>query len=800
MAIDVISRSFYNQLENGDDFTLNPSNFTIHLQGNTQGRYKAIHEITVSWTAESSEASPFQFVASSNKITRESGDFVSDEFSIGDTISVSGTSSNNGDYTVTNVSTFEITVSSGITNEADVETAVIAGKTQLEGIEYKFGLIDNDEGINFLSKVDNQEQRYTVQGVGTGTSPSRDTSLITMNAAGLVKSWQTGNCKVAFVSETATSQTFRVEHEFVLIPVCLDGEQSNVNDLTPTDLFDSTKSLKYVFEFNAFHNISNPNSKHGGQSGQILGSTGWLNENFNGGINNYSLTSVSFVDKVSATSVDGVQIPDVTTVTAVIAGVNFDSSTKFVLNHQLLASEDQYSGTDAQDNTYDTNFVFETLLQTVGAASVDGDYIENLVAVLDSSIQITLTFDINFNAAQQDRLSTIREYLLSVLIQDHNLSVASSDQVCLKIDSQVYSKGQYGDDVPGLFDVENFKLYQHIEDDDVPTDGHTSIEAYVEDKVLSEFDFWLDLSLGAVIEKIEPVIVAYNSVTGESFDLQRESYDLSTYTISGGIQEITLSTTRGFLLKAGSDFNKVSIVKGSKIGDKQYYAMKWAFAYNWQDYVALLTADPSFYDNSKLNDGLNLNSSNYSEVGDWGIHMFIDAFVSDGTVTTTYRKRSPETPVFDYDTYTGTNPWSVTKQFLNQSDTDIGLTILNTEHTKLKYVFTNSVAPDVGSGFQGVFRIEEYQNGGLLRIHELSTWLSPAPNNLLIPLSGDAYARITKSPNNVLTLEAQIDKDLVVPGNQYQVTGRVFTALGTTYDFEDGVSYEFEDGVDYEFE
>ena len=47
--IKVISRKFYNQLDNGEDFTLNTSTFTNFLKGNSGGKYKAIHDIGVEW-------------------------------------------------------------------------------------------------------------------------------------------------------------------------------------------------------------------------------------------------------------------------------------------------------------------------------------------------------------------------------------------------------------------------------------------------------------------------------------------------------------------------------------------------------------------------------------------------------------------------------------------------------------------------------------------------------------------------------------------------------------------------------
>ena len=113
-----------------------------------------------------------------------------------------------------------------------------------------------------------------------------------------------------------------------------------------------------------------------------------------------------------------------------------------------------------------------------------------------------------------------------------------------------------GDDESGLISFADFNLYQHPEDDGVVTDGSTSVQGYVEDKLLSSFSFDLDNG-EAVVDKVTARLVAYNSTTGDFFDIQKEEYDFTIYPAVGGIQQINLDTTRAFKLASGSDFNKV---------------------------------------------------------------------------------------------------------------------------------------------------------------------------------------------------------------------------------------------------
>ena len=370
----------------------------------------------------------------------------------------------------------------------------------------------------------------------------------------------------------------------------------------------------------------------------------------------------------------------------------------------------------------------------------------------------------------------------------------------LGVDEMVASA--IGDDESGLISFADFNLYQHPEDDGVVTDGSTSVQGYVEDKLLSSFSFELENG-EAVVDKVTARLVAYNSNTGDFFDIQKEEYDFTIYPAVGGIQQINLDTTRAFKLASGSDFNKVDCSITSTGAKDTTYQFNWAFSFDWADYKALASANTAFYDSSLLNNGLNQNSSHYSmNVANWGVYLFFDFDMNSNSNITTYRQISPELDVSNYNEYIGTNIWSVTKQLTNQAGTSTNNNILDTENTKISFAFTSSLG-DVGTDYQAVIRLEEYQNGGLKNIWEISSYKDRlVRGNPLIPLSGETYAKVTKSPVDTLTVEAEIDKDLINLGRQYQVSSRIWTAsaLAETYIFEDGVNYEFEDSTDYDFE
>ena len=829
--INIESRKFFNQIENGSDFTLNTGNFTTYLQGNAGGKYKAQHEVSIKWWAVASSADKFTFVPTINRIIRTSGDFLSDGFVVGDTIEVKSNVNDGLTATITYVDSKEMALDTAVL--ADVDSAcIIAGTTSLDQCEFKYGLIDNDESMNFISKVDGSIQRFTATGL-SGTAKT----LTAMGAS----TWQNGSVDVSTTSAYTgyvtvtdnestpttrslswTAQGFVVEHEFILNPVYLDGQLNDINTVVHPELWESINCLRYVFSLNATANLQDPNVKHEASDNEVMGNTGWLNENFNGLPSDYSLTSVAYKDKSTLVSIDGLQVSSSTQVTAVIAGSNFSAGDAFVITHHFLPLEAQYKGAEALGDNYEQNFLYEGFRGTMDAVSASGALIENVVVTVDSSTQITAVFDINFSASQQAKISTEGSYLLSLLIGDENLPPNNSNEVMLKIDSDTYSKGQYGDDVAGLITFSDFEIFQHFEDKDVALDGSTNIEAYIEDKVLTEFTFNMDWS-GTTQPKINKVVcrlvVLDDSSEEVLFDLQSETYDMTTYPLvnihptSGSKgQVIDLDTTRGFKLVSGSDFNLATFNYSASAGtDLITYKAQWALAFNWQDYKVNPNATTEFFDPSEENDGLNYDASHYSlNILKRTVRVVYDFYVTDTAGTagneTLYRYLSRGINVFDYAT-TSEDPdyWTVTKKLTNQAGTDTSLSILNTENTKIYFKFSNSDVADIGvigTDIFAVIRMEQYQNGGLERIYEISSILSRYTlDNPLIPLTGQTYAKLTKPASNEVEVEAEIDKDKIDSGKQYSVSCRIFTSpLADVKQFEDGVTFQFEDGDNYEFE
>ncbi|NIQ13045.1 MAG: hypothetical protein GTO02_01135, partial [Candidatus Dadabacteria bacterium] len=71
MPTNRISTKFLNQFNNGEDFSLNPLDFSGNLIANVTDLIKSIQEVSVSWISESDSINTFS--VSGNTLTRVAG-------------------------------------------------------------------------------------------------------------------------------------------------------------------------------------------------------------------------------------------------------------------------------------------------------------------------------------------------------------------------------------------------------------------------------------------------------------------------------------------------------------------------------------------------------------------------------------------------------------------------------------------------------------------------------------------------------------------------------------------------------
>jgi len=311
--IRIVDQKFYAKLNNGDTFTLNPSDFSRHLKGGVLEEIKAVFNVQVEWYSRLlSYDMLYNNSALTLRIVKTGFDFIKDGFSVGDNVKFSI----NSPYadiegTVTSVKVGEIVLDSVVVvsgslangwtignspNSADPLT----GLTDLTALKYKFGLIENDESTNYLSKLSNIDQIYLTEGIDhVSLVPSIGQSF------GNNKSWVTGSLNVAFVGYTPdsdynrpqnTTQEFQIEHIFKINPFYRDGELDALEgtDTPPDDIFEGNRSLKYVFETEFRTVLNNPNTSKITEYDTQEGSVGYFDESYNGYPSDYTIEDLAY--------------------------------------------------------------------------------------------------------------------------------------------------------------------------------------------------------------------------------------------------------------------------------------------------------------------------------------------------------------------------------------------------------------------------------------------------------------------------------------------------------------------------
>ena len=261
--------------------------------------------------------------------------------------------------------------------------------------------------------------------------------------------------------------------------------------------------------------------------------------------------------------------------------------------------------------------------------------------------EIEVEFDVTFSGDQLSRLEKGQDYQIFVHLQKNGQTVDTGSKTKVVLDVNVYDKNA---DVFGLFGVDRHEQFKHDNDYvDLSSIGTTNAKVDVEEGLLTMGYFWLDLSLGAVLDALNFRLATYNTVTGDTGILRTVSLDLSDQFIVDGSQQIVLDTKRGFILKDNDQFNYLKINTDVKIGDKQYYEVLVGWKTPYQTWVEYLQADPIFHDKTKPFNNLNEFAANYSNLNDYQLRTFIDADVSNGESITTYRDSSENISVWGYD-------------------------------------------------------------------------------------------------------------------------------------------------------
>lgn len=807
ISVKIKEQIFLNQFNNGTDLDLSTNVNTNFLVGNCSELLKTDITIQVSWKAESDATDIFSY--NTNTLTRSgSGSFITEGFNLGESIDiweVSGTpSAIVSDRIITFISADTIVFDGASAGLGTLTDGVVYGKTPLESLFFNYGLIENNETINFISKIDGfTNNEFYADGIGVDTGGGvRSTSVIPMLEAIGVNSWKDGgNAKVNFNQTLGQSQDFAqefiVQHTFRLLPYFLDGWLPNLNTLAPPfPEYQSTNCLKYVSGFEFREDLVNPNNTKTGTSANVQGNTGWFDENFNGLINNYSVTSVNIIDSLTTNPLSALDFQKTNKVTIEVESVNgswTSGKERFSVGVSSLPDVNSYQ---QNQNTIAENFLFDYAIQEEGDPAINGvnNIIKNFDIIATTGTTATLEFEIEYTNAQQSLLSN-QSYIIFVGCNDLTQIGISSDRVMLLADVKSYL---FTNDVFDLMFMDEFKFVPHdLSDTDLNL--YNDYKGWVEDGFQIQAPFKLNVDLGASLSSLTLDIVAYNDQSEELFVLQSTIIDLSGAVISSGIQQINVNNTNNFKLDANSDFKKIVCSNTGASTEGIYivelYESLIGVRFNFEEWIPLLNANTIYFNSAQLNNGLNLLSSNYSTTYSlpladaFDLRARLNAQVSDGSSTTNYQFLSNKLESYFYD-LDDNDPvhWYGKIETFDVDDNLINL-IYDNENVRIKATFNKLVGkeapPDLVDPW-GWIRID-IQQGSINSPFQLSTINDNLTPSALQPLATETKCKITNLGSSVI-LECLTDFSNLPSGSILSVSARISdenTAIFSTWKIQE---------------
>jgi len=718
--------------------------------------------------------------------------------SLGDTISVSGSLASDGNYIISevlddNIIRVKTTGGGAVTfpnaDEVLAPTglidAAICVVTPFQGITYFYNMIENQAATTYTSLIDGETQRFS-----TNNADATDPSLTPMNYEG-IKSYQVNaSCFVKGRGIVDGIQKFTIIHNTFITPLFLQAQYNDLLSRTAPDYFLGGNCLRYVTTIDAGRSLTDPNTIQTIEFSELQGNTGWFNENFNGGINYYSIDSYSLERVSDSTALTALELTEQVEATITIKNTTnspfVNGDTFVVSNFCYLPNDEAYYQNNG--NTFRENFFFDRVGNVLGSGFVNGDNFTSdqqmllgaeATFVSASEIEVKITFDAATAAQAIISARDVGRYMMWITTEDYNLNKANSDKVALLVD--------VNDFFIQLTDINlvtsNSVFIQHPFED--VADGEATVSAFPVDDIVARSDFNIDftnyLNDGIKINAITNQIVVANGVNP---DIILEDTTISTSAsplLNGLVPIINVNQDRIFKIPAGEIRKVIDIQRNSSLdsGDTYHWYCNYPFMHRWEYWEN--QPIPSFlpvgiYDTNEPNNGLNEQWHRYTTVAGWSVYhrlkftieqngeifqqIFDNAYTSnDFNSNAEWGNES----IISYDVVTG-NPIVNGGTKLIQGYTD----------TKIVATF-EKIAGDIPliDEVEVVIWIETKEKGGISDIRRISS-VYPTGANTWFKSTDTSNKVVKNKTGSVYTGECLIDSSKLPADNNYTVYARLY--------------------------
>lgn len=768
------------------------SETTRYLLGNLFYKMKATVTLVAETLAKSGSSAPIDLGAfttwsSTGGWIKANGSRFKD-FHIGQTIHIisATVAGNNGTYTIINKQNDDyIEVNTTFSFENSTTAWIYLDRGEYNSMIFEFGQVGNNEPIDYTSKLDGEPQKFSL----AGTIPA---SLTAMTPSGPNMSWLLGDCKVSSNNTGFQGVRFVIEHNFYIGPFFLHQQWNDVQSLTPPSWFTAGECLRYILKATTAPNLNDPNKIQVVEWSEELGNTGWFNERFNGQQNNYSISGLTFTRTSDGANLSALELAtgDTTDVEFFVNNTidspfdNFPGGTFAVLNFIFAPS----SATQYKNLVTDMghNFRFDRAFIHVGAPAINGE--QNGVSdrqaltsvsgtwISGSQIRINARFD--NGAGLNSFLSGLntKRYMLALYVQNDDLAAEVADGVTLLVDA-----GEFGVNIKADGLVSHDHLFiRHPHTSRV--NGLIGITSHLEDEVISSNTFTIDTSTiiatSVTMAGASHIIRAKNSSTGATFELDRLDIDLTGAIINNGMTVPNFTKVISHQAPSGELITLATLLRNFSADAPPVWEMtfNYPFLVRWEYWLALLTADPSFYDSSEPNNNLNNEWDHYDDFAPWSIEAVSRINMNvDGTVISYDSVQAIE--VVGHQVNDNWDEEIKTFDLAGNQLFNAGVHyVLGNADTKVQANFEwvgAGPAPNIGD-LVIIIRLEPFENGGRYVSTRISSARVKGLPSQFKSIDASNKVVLTNPSGNIFRGEALIDFTKLAVGVNYDITARIY--------------------------
>lgn len=606
MAFYVTSRKFY------DQWTSTGGGGVNYFQGVTGDKITCVIEGYFKWSVESVRLT---FTASTKKISfanqYETKSFLKEGFQIDDDITIAGTTSNNGNFTITEVYDTYIVVAESVTNET-AESGNVYGVTPITAIDYYYNIIGNLEPISFDSKTDKGTlQKYEATGLDASVA-TPVYAVIGTDSYGWVTELLTGakvdksdSCYIEGVSIADYKQSFKITQTFICSPLWTVGLLNNFANRKAPDTFLNGNSMRHVAKIDGKFDSNDPFIVHSVIATDTQGRAGWLNQSVTGQRPEYYIESIVYQNPYG----DVIERPEATEVTdftivvrsrsdKFVDGTGAPNGTQFIVTiSQCPKDIDEYIDTDTTllENLRIDTKKFENNASTYNGVNYGTAYqsLTTLNAEYNDAGQITITGKIDYSdeikAWLLSKPDADRYFVITVCTQDVATTTTKGiDRVNMIADFNYNTYDTTDSTLFGLKDY--FHVYPYP---NTVANESNEVVGFEGDLVYARIPFWIETAssngIRPTAQSLKVQIVG-TKTGSDDFILEEKEFDVATIRKYGNKQIINIENERGFILEDGSKWNYANLIRRSDYdtGTKAYFEIQYGFVIRYESWSEVI--------------------------------------------------------------------------------------------------------------------------------------------------------------------------------------------------------------------